>query len=171
MTQTTTAKLIANLPLEPRSLISPSDDDDVTFVTTESAPGLLCGTSDKHLATPAVFLPSVSLIDHLCKCLKVEPLTSRHLAPFSSRLPPTPSLTGGKTVKFQTQTFGVRKINVRGRKTSRYFHWMKGKKWISEKKRCVWVLYWLHPLTSSHSNRDSASACPQSWTTRLGPAA
>lgn len=95
MTQTTTAKLIANLPLEPRSLISPSDDDDVTFVTTESAPVLLCGTSDKHPATPAVFLPSVSLIDHLCKCLKVEPLTSWHLAPFSSRLPPTPSLTGG----------------------------------------------------------------------------
>lgn len=69
LTQATTAKLI-------RSLISPSDDDDVTFVQTESAPGLLCGTSDKHPATPAVFLPSVSLIDHLCKCLKVEPLTS-----------------------------------------------------------------------------------------------
>lgn len=124
MTQTITAKLIANLPLEPRSLISPSDDDDVTFVTTGSAPGFLCGASDKHPATPAVFLPSVSLIDHLCKCLKVEPLTSRHLAQFSSRLPPTPSLTGGseKTVKSQTQTIGVRRINVTGRKTSRCFH-------------------------------------------------
>lgn len=96
MTQANTARLIANLPLEPFSLISPSDDEVVTFITIGSALGFLCGaltlSSYKH---PAVFLLAVSLIDYLCKCLKVEPLTSRHFAAVSSWLTPTPNLTEG----------------------------------------------------------------------------
>lgn len=42
-TQTNPARLIANLPLEPFSLISPSDDAVVTFITIRGALGFLCG--------------------------------------------------------------------------------------------------------------------------------
>lgn len=60
MTQSSTARLIANLPPGPFSLMSPSGGVVVTFIAMRGALGFLCGaptlSSYKHLATGAFFI-------------------------------------------------------------------------------------------------------------------
>lgn len=67
-----TARVIANLPLGPSSLINAYDNEVVTLITALSRSGHPTSIGHPDLG----LLPAVSLIDYLCKCQKVEPLTS-----------------------------------------------------------------------------------------------